>query len=80
MSIGGVLSAAAVAVRLAGEEQGFLAAGGSALSDPALAVIQKKDVGAARYVDDILACSRGVCSVCVGRCFQGVYSEKLSTV
>jgi len=78
MSIGGSMSSSAVAVRFAAEEgmafksQQHKAMGFDKLDD--------RDVQWLRYVDDVLAASRTVCSSCLGQFFKSLYSEPLSVV
>ena len=78
MSIGGTLSASAVAVRLAAEESeaftlpSYVAAGFEKLT--------ASDLGWLRYVDDILACSKTVCSCYLALFFKQLFAERVSTV
>ena len=81
MAIGGVMSAAAVSVKLGSEEgharesvvshglPGFRFPG-----DPG------KTINWCRYVDDLLAGSLGLCCSCMVSHLQGVFEEPLSVV
>ena len=76
MSIGGTLSASAVAARLTHEEE---FAFGAHQPGP-FASLTSADIQWVRYVDDILSVSLSVCSGCLAVFFQGVYAESLSPV
>ena len=69
LSIGGVMSSAAVSVRLAAEET---------LATSALG--HEKHMDWLRYVDDMLSMSFVLCCACLVQVLQRVYQEKLSVV
>ena len=69
LSIGGVMSSAAVSVRLAAEET---------LATSALG--HEKHMDWLRYVDDMLSMSFVLCCACQVQVLQRVYQEKLSVV
>ena len=76
MSIGGSMSGAAVAVRLAAEE---LEATSTRMRSLGFQV-SSGSLGWLRYVDDVLACSYQYCSSCQEVFFKNLYSEPVSTV
>ena len=69
LSIGGVMSSAAVSVRLAAEESEFVSDSG-----------HEKHMDWLRYVDDMLSMSFVMCCGCQVRVLQKVFQEKLSVV
>ena len=69
LSIGGVMSSAAVSVRLAAEESEFTSDSG-----------HEKHMDWLRYVDDMLSMSFVMCCECQIRVLQKVFQEKLSVV
>ena len=78
MSIGGSMSSSAVSVRFATEEA--VAFKSPSHVSGGFGGLGKQDVNWLRYVDDVLAASRCVCSVCMERFFSTLYSEPLSVV